>query len=225
MVLLRWWLSKKWWLASGNILRKVKERLKTSNYMMEAPTNYLRHNKKSWTAAYQVTTFFSIDLQKIWSSRDVDCEFLWVDNIGEDGNKSRQVMAHCWARQPRARPSFPHLAGSCLHFVNWYVYHGSSLVLVHSWGGTASGRGEGGSPTLQVEKWKIFENNLEMKKWRESLPHRQAWAEAKQGKENSRRASLAKSLQESLRTKSRPASPEYEVSLATASYEYDVVAS
>ena len=75
MVLLRWWLSKKWWLASGNILRKVKERLKTSNYMMEAPTNYLRHNKKSWTAAYQVTTFFSIDLQKIWSSRDVDCEF------------------------------------------------------------------------------------------------------------------------------------------------------
>ena len=23
-----------------------------------------------------------------------------------------QVMAHCWARQPRARPSFPHLAGS-----------------------------------------------------------------------------------------------------------------
>ena len=57
------------------------------------------------------------------------------------------------------------------------------------------------------------------------LPHRQAWAEAKQGKENSRRASLAKSLQESLRTKSRPASPEYEVSLATASYEYDVVAS
>jgi len=55
--------------------------------------------------------------------------------------------------------------------------------------------------------------------------YRQAWAEAKQGKENSRRASLAKSLQESLRTKSRPASPEYEVSLATASYEYDVVAS
>ena len=55
---------------------KVKERLKTSNYMMEAPTNYLRHNKKSWTAAYQVTTFFSIDLQKIWSSRDVDCECL-----------------------------------------------------------------------------------------------------------------------------------------------------
>ena len=33
---------------------KVKERLKTSNYMMEPPTNYLRHNKKSWTAAYQV---------------------------------------------------------------------------------------------------------------------------------------------------------------------------
>ena len=33
---------------------KVKERLKTGNYMMEAPTNYLRHNKKSWTAAYQV---------------------------------------------------------------------------------------------------------------------------------------------------------------------------
>ena len=59
-------------------------------------------------------------------------------------------MAHCWARQPRARPSFPHLAGSCLHFVNWYVWYGSSLV--HSWGGTASGRGEGGSPTLQVEK-------------------------------------------------------------------------
>ena len=57
-------------------MRKVKERLKTSNYMMEAPTNYLRHNKKSWTAAYQVTTFFSIDLQKIWLSRDVDCEFL-----------------------------------------------------------------------------------------------------------------------------------------------------
>ena len=33
---------------------KVKERLKTSNYMMDPPTNYLRHNKKSWTAAYQV---------------------------------------------------------------------------------------------------------------------------------------------------------------------------
>ena len=59
-------------------------------------------------------------------------------------------MAHCWARQPRARPSFPHLAGSCLHFVNWYVWYGSSLV--HSWGGTAPGRGEGGAPTLQVEK-------------------------------------------------------------------------
>ena len=67
---------KKVMVASGNILRKVKERLKTSNYMMEAPTNYLRHNKKSWTAAYQVTTFFLIDLQKIWSSRDVDCECL-----------------------------------------------------------------------------------------------------------------------------------------------------
>ena len=50
--------------------------------------------------------------------------------------------------------------------------------------------------------------------------NRQAWAEAKQAKESSRRASLAKSLQ----VRSRAASPEYDVSLATASYEYDVIA-
>ena len=30
----------------------------------------------------------------------------------KDDDDSTQVMAHCWARQPRARPSFPHLAGS-----------------------------------------------------------------------------------------------------------------
>ena len=49
---------------------------------------------------------------------------------------------------------------------------------------------------------------------------RASWAEAKQAKESNRRASLAKSLQ----VRSRAASPEYDVSLATASYEYDVIA-
>jgi len=117
---------------------KVKERLKTGSYMMEPPTNYLRHNKKSWTAAYQ-------------------------------------VMAHCWARQPRARPSFPHLA---------------------------------------VEVERLLAGEREGRRL-----YRQAWAEAKQTKESSRRASLAKSLQ----VRSRAASPEYDVSLATASYEYDVI--
>ena len=35
------------------------------------------------------------------------------DDKDEDGDVNYfQVMAHCWARQPRARPSFPHLAGS-----------------------------------------------------------------------------------------------------------------
>ena len=97
------------------------------------------------------------------------------------------------------------------------VHHLSTVEVERLLAGEREGR-----RLYRWKKWKIFENNLEMKK---SLPHRQAWAEAKQGKENSRRASLAKSLQESLRTKSRPASPEYEVSLATASYEYDVVAS
>ena len=51
--------------------------------------------------------------------------------------------------------------------------------------------------------------------------NRQAWAEAKQAKESSRRASLAS---KSLQVRSRAASPEYDVSLATASYEYDVIA-
>ena len=44
--------------------KKVKERLKTSNYMMEPPTNYLRHNKKSWTAAYQVVMMMVISSRR-----------------------------------------------------------------------------------------------------------------------------------------------------------------
>ena len=101
------------------------------------------------------------------------------------------------------------------------VHHLSTVEVERLLAGEREGR-----RLYRWKKWKIFENNLELKKvTRVFLPHRQAWAEAKQGKEKSRRASLAKSLQESLRTKSRPSSPEYEVSLATASYEYDVVAS
>merc|ERR1712025_287929 len=33
---------------------KVKERLKTTNYMMEPPKNYLRQNKVAWEAVYLV---------------------------------------------------------------------------------------------------------------------------------------------------------------------------
>ena len=114
-------------------------------------------------------------------------------------------MAHCWARQPRARPSFPHLAGSCLHFVNWYVYHGSSLV--HSWGGAASGRGEGGSPTLQVEKVENLWEQLGIEKSDESFFTTQASLgrgetgegeeqESKSGKEPSRVAEDKESTRE-----------------------------
>ena len=33
---------------------KVKERLKTTNYMMDQPKNYLRQNKAAWEAAYLI---------------------------------------------------------------------------------------------------------------------------------------------------------------------------
>ena len=115
-------------------------------------------------------------------------------------------MAHCWARQPRARPSFPHLAGSCLHFVNWCVYHGSSLV--HSWGGAASGRGEGGSPTLQVDftSGKSSRTTWKWKKWREFFTTQASLGrgetgegeeqESKSGKEPSRVAEDKESTRE-----------------------------
>ena len=41
---------------SGLKKDKVKERLKTANYMMEPPNNYLRQSKGTWQAAYQVMT-------------------------------------------------------------------------------------------------------------------------------------------------------------------------
>ena len=55
----------------------MKERLKTSNYMMEAPTNYLRHNKKSWTAAYQVTTFSQLIFRRYGRAG------MWIVNFYE----------------------------------------------------------------------------------------------------------------------------------------------
>ena len=44
---------------------KVKEKLKTSNYMMEAPANFLRHNRSSWQAAYQVLRLHHLHIQKL----------------------------------------------------------------------------------------------------------------------------------------------------------------
>ena len=112
---------------------KVKEKLKTSDYMMDTPTNYLRQSKRSWGAAYQ-------------------------------------VMAHCWARQPRARPTFPHLG---------------------------------------VEVDRLMEGEREGRAARRL--YRQAWAEA-------RRGGRAGEREEGGRV-----SPEYDLSLATNTYEYDVI--
>ena len=96
------------------------------------------------------------------------------------------------------------------------------LESLPSGGGQTAGRGEGGETPLQASPTHIcihlssFNLNIDIYL---SAFTRQAWAEAKQTKESSRRASLAKSLQ----VRSRAASPEYDVSLATASYEYDVI--
>ena len=159
-------------------------------------------------------------------------------------------MAHCWARQPRARPSFPHLAGSCLHFVNWCVYHGSSLVLVLSWGGAASGRREGGPPTLQVEKVENLWEQLGNEKSDKSFYHtgklgprrnrgrrragEQVWQRAFKSRWGQRVDPRARSTRCLLQLpamstmSSRPKKMSHNkknASLARTSYEYDVAAS
>lgn len=161
-------------------------------------------------------------------------------------------MAHCWARQPRARPSFPHLAGSCLHFVNWCVYCISWFITCPQlrWNGFWPGRGRVADFTGGLYKWEIFENNLEMKKVTRVFYHtgklgprrdrgrrragEQVWQRAFKSRWGQRVDPRARSTRCLLQLpamntmSSRPKKMSHNkknASLARTSYEYDVVAS
>ena len=123
-------------------------------------------------------------------------------------------MAHCWARQPRARPSFPHLAGSCLHFVNWYVYHIYHICISWfityycpqlRWNGFWPGRGRVADFT-GGKSGKSLRTTWKWKKWREFFTTQASLGrgetgegeeqESKSGKEPSRVAEDKESTRE-----------------------------